>query len=242
MTPVPRVRNPSPCFSRGQAQSPTVKCYCMVPIPLTDHIRRRTFWTFTLLLIVTNFWAFFIELSLGPHLNRFILLNGLIPARYSLPPFSTFRQDSPWLPFLFPCFCTADGYTCWETCSFSSCSGAALKTVSATSISCCSTWFPGRSRGSPNHRQPRIPRPHHRCQRRHRRGAGRVFYLLPRSPHHHAHPAFHFFWTVQVPALLLLGYWFLIQFVAGFQMLSIQTATAGGVAWWAISEALLAAC
>jgi membrane associated rhomboid family serine protease len=32
---------------------------------------------------------------------------------------------------------------------------------------------------------------------------------------------------------LLLGYWFLIQFVAGFAMLSIQTATAGGVAWWA---------
>src|SRR5208283_5450481 len=64
---------------------PTVKCLGMVPIPLTDHIRRRTFWAFTLLLIVTNFWAFFIELSLGPHLNRFIMLNGLIPARYSSP-------------------------------------------------------------------------------------------------------------------------------------------------------------
>ena len=46
-------------------------------------------------------------------------------------------------------------------------------------------------------------------------------------------PLFIFFWTVQVPAILLLGYWFLIQFIAGFQMLSIQTATAGGVAWWA---------
>ena len=50
----------------------------MVPIPLTDHIRRRTFWAITLLLIVTNFWAFFLELSLGPHLNRFIFLYGLI--------------------------------------------------------------------------------------------------------------------------------------------------------------------
>jgi len=38
---------------------------------------------------------------------------------------------------------------------------------------------------------------------------------------------------VQIPALLLLGYWFLIQFIAGFQMLSIQTAAVGGVAWWA---------
>ena len=55
----------------------------MVPIPLTDHIRRRTFWAITLVLIVINVWAFVIELSLGPHLNRFILLNGVIPYRYS---------------------------------------------------------------------------------------------------------------------------------------------------------------
>lgn len=55
----------------------------MVPIPLTDHIRRRTFWTFTLLLIVANVAVFIFELSLGRHLNRFILTNGLIPARYS---------------------------------------------------------------------------------------------------------------------------------------------------------------
>ncbi len=39
-------------------------------------------------------------------------------------------------------------------------------------------------------------------------------------------------WTI-LPAVLLLGYWFLIQFFAGYQMLAIQTATAGGVAWWA---------
>jgi len=31
----------------------------------------------------------------------------------------------------------------------------------------------------------------------------------------------------------VLGYWFLIQFVTGYQMLAIQSATGGGVAWWA---------
>jgi len=46
-------------------------------------------------------------------------------------------------------------------------------------------------------------------------------------------PIFFFFWTVELPALLLLGYWFLIQFFSGFQMQAIQSATAGGVAWWA---------
>lgn len=61
----------------------------MVPIPLTDHIRRRSFWAFTLLLIVTNVWAFIIELSLGPHLNRVILMYGLIPARFSRHSLST---------------------------------------------------------------------------------------------------------------------------------------------------------
>ena len=46
-------------------------------------------------------------------------------------------------------------------------------------------------------------------------------------------PIFFFFWTVELPALLLLGYWFLIQFFSGFRMQEIQSATAGGVAWWA---------
>jgi hypothetical protein len=42
-----------------------------------------------------------------------------------------------------------------------------------------------------------------------------------------------FFWTFEIPALLVLGYWFLIQFVMGYEMLAIQSATGGGVAWWA---------
>jgi hypothetical protein len=42
-----------------------------------------------------------------------------------------------------------------------------------------------------------------------------------------------FFWTIELPAILVLGYWFLIQFVAGYQMMAIQSATGGGVAWWA---------
>jgi len=42
-----------------------------------------------------------------------------------------------------------------------------------------------------------------------------------------------FFWTVELPAILVLGYWFLIQFLTGYQMLAIQSATGGGVAWWA---------
>jgi membrane associated rhomboid family serine protease len=32
---------------------------------------------------------------------------------------------------------------------------------------------------------------------------------------------------------VLLGYWFVIQFFSGYQMQAIETATQGGVAWWA---------
>ena len=36
---------------------------------------------------------------------------------------------------------------------------------------------------------------------------------------------------VPIPAFVILGYWFLIQFVAGIS--SFGAAATGGVAWWA---------
>jgi membrane associated rhomboid family serine protease len=42
------------------------------------------------------------------------------------------------------------------------------------------------------------------------------------------------FWTFELPAMLVLGYWFLLQFLQGYQMLAIENATrGGGTAWWA---------
>jgi membrane associated rhomboid family serine protease len=42
---------------------------------------------------------------------------------------------------------------------------------------------------------------------------------------------FFFIFLIPVPAILILGYWFALQFVAGINGLGM--ATAGGVAWWA---------
>jgi len=42
---------------------------------------------------------------------------------------------------------------------------------------------------------------------------------------------FFFIFLIPVPAILILGYWFVLQFVAGINGLGM--ATAGGVAWWA---------
>jgi len=44
-------------------------------------------------------------------------------------------------------------------------------------------------------------------------------------------PLLFFFFTVRIPALVILGYWFAIQFLSGLS--SLGEADQGGVAWWA---------
>ena len=44
-------------------------------------------------------------------------------------------------------------------------------------------------------------------------------------------PLVFFFFTVQLPAFVILGYWFLIQFVSG--VLTAGGPNTGGTAWWA---------
>jgi membrane associated rhomboid family serine protease len=44
-------------------------------------------------------------------------------------------------------------------------------------------------------------------------------------------PLLFFFFTVRIPALLMLGYWFAIQFLSGVSTLG--DTNQGGVAWWA---------
>ncbi|MBZ5670308.1 MAG: rhomboid family intramembrane serine protease [Acidobacteriia bacterium] len=218
----------------------------MVPIPLTDHIRRRSFWAFTLLLIVANVWAFLIELSLGPELNHVVVLYGLVPARYApralfnlpaeltlAPVFVSMFLHGGWLHllgnmlFLFVFGRSIEdrfGHFPFLLLYLVSGIAAALAQIIVNSGS----------------RVPTIGAS----------GAiagvlGAYFVCYPGARITTLIPLFILFWTVELPAILLLGYWFLIQFLAGFQMLSIQTATAGGVAWWAhiggfVTGALLA--
>jgi len=206
----------------------------MVPIPLTDHIHRRTFWAFTLLLIAVNVWAFFIELSLGSHLNRFIFEFGLIPARYSPSALVGLPASRTALPLLISMFLHGGWLHLFGNMLFLFVFGRSIEDrfghfpflllylISGVAAALVQIVV------SPGSRVPTIGAS----------GAiagvlGAYFICYPGARITTLIPLFIFFWTVQVPALLLLGYWFLIQFVAGFQMLSIQTATAGGVAWWA---------
>ncbi len=60
---------------------------------------------------------------------------------------------------------------------------------------------------------------------------GAYIVLFPRSRVVTLVPLLFFFFTVQLPAVVILGYWFLIQFLSGLGSLGVPGA--GGVAWWA---------
>jgi len=208
----------------------------MIPIPLHDHIRRRSFWASTLAIIIINTLIFLFELSLGtPHLNAVIFEFGIIPARYTshyamrggglegffVPIFASMFLHGGWLHlignmlFLFVFGRSIEdrfGHLKFLVIYFASGFVAAVTHIALNAGS----------------RVPTIGAS----------GAiagvlGAYFVSFPSARITTLIPLFIFFWKVEVPAVLLLGYWFLIQFVTGFAMLDIQSATQGGVAWWA---------
>jgi membrane associated rhomboid family serine protease len=60
---------------------------------------------------------------------------------------------------------------------------------------------------------------------------GAFIVLYPRSRVTTLIPALFLFFTIRIPAFLMLGYWFFIQFFSG--VASLGMTDQGGVAWWA---------
>ena len=205
----------------------------MVPIPLTDHIRRRRFWVVTLALIMVNVLAFLLELSLGSGVNRLVYFFGIIPARYTTPHMPT-TLDSFLIPIFVSMFLHGGWLHLLGNMLFLFVFGRSIEDRFGH-LRFAAIYFLSGFGGALVHiltnagsRVPTIGAS----------GAiagvlGAYFVSYPRARITTLIPIFFFFWTVQLPAILLLGYWFLIQFFTGFQMLAIQSATAGGVAWWA---------
>jgi membrane associated rhomboid family serine protease len=59
---------------------------------------------------------------------------------------------------------------------------------------------------------------------------GAFIVLFPRARVTTLIPALFLFFTIRIPAVLMLGYWFFIQFLSG--VASLGVANQGGVAWW----------
>ncbi len=62
---------------------------------------------------------------------------------------------------------------------------------------------------------------------------GAYILLFPKARILTVIPIFIFLQFVELPALIVLGLWFVLQFFSGLASLGYQTAEAGGIAWWA---------
>ena len=74
-------------------------------IPLRDTIPARNYPLVTHILIGINILVFVVQMTQGPHLDRFIYTYGLVPARYSIDAvaghFSGFQQAFAFISFMF---------------------------------------------------------------------------------------------------------------------------------------------
>jgi membrane associated rhomboid family serine protease len=208
----------------------------MIPIPINDHIRRRIFWAATLALIIVNTLVFIYELSLGPQLNSLVFEFAVIPASYTTPRglaatgvalhviriFTSMFLHGGWLHlignmlFLFVFGRSIEdrfGHGKFLMIYFLGGFVAALTHI----------FFNVGSR------IPTIGAS----------GAiaavlGAYFVCFPAARVTTLIPIIIFFWKVELPAFIILGYWFLIQIAAAhMDSLSIQSATRGGTAYWA---------
>jgi len=207
----------------------------MVPIPLHDHIRRQTLPLLTFALIAANVLVFFVELWLGPQVDEVVFHLGIIPARYTVPHIALRHTPSAlFLPLLASMFLHGGWLHLLGNMLFLFVFGRSIEDRYGH-LKFLLIYLLGGLAGALAHiilnagsRVPTIGAS----------GAiagvlGAYFISYPRARITTLVPVLFFFWTIEVPALVLLGYWFLIQFFSGYQMQAIQSATAGGVAWWA---------
>jgi rhomboid family protein len=208
----------------------------MIPIPINDHVRRRIFWFATLALIAANTFVFVYELSLGPQLNRLVFAFAVIPARYTtprglvstglaghvIPIFTSMFLHGGWLHlignmlFLFVFGRSIEDRFGHEKFLFIYFLGglvAALTHIFFNAGSMIPTIGASGAIAAV---------------------LGAYFVCYPGARITTLIYIIFFFWKVEIPAVFILGYWFIIQFVAAnFERLDIQSATRGGTAWWA---------
>lgn len=206
----------------------------MFPIPIDDNVRRQVFWVAVLLLIVLNLWAFEFELSLGRNLDRLVFYYGIIPARYTTPSgIRTLTPEGALVSILVSMFLHGSWPHLLGNMLFLFVFGRSVENRFGH-LKFLLIYFVSGLGGALMHivlnagsRVPSIGAS----------GAiagilGAYFVCFPRARITTFIFPF-FFWSFHLPAPILLGYWFFVQFLTGFHMLAIESATAGGVAWWA---------
>lgn len=198
-------------------------------IPLRSSQRSSSYPIINNTLIGINVVFFLVELAQGPHLNEFIYVYGLIPARYFIPQISShFTWGEQFLSFF----------------SFMFLHGGLLHLVGnmwslyifgdnvEDKIGPIRYLFFYLLCGLASGVVHIISNPYSRVPTIGASGAisgvmGAFFILFPRSKILTLIPLFFFF--VEIPAYFFLGIWFLIQFLSA----ATSSGQIGGVAWWA---------
>ncbi|HKY22168.1 MAG TPA: rhomboid family intramembrane serine protease [Vicinamibacterales bacterium] len=192
-------------------------------IPLRDVIPSRTFPFFTIAFIVLNSAAFVLELSLGPRLEAFLYYYGVVPARFRwLPVLTSMFLHAGWLHILnnmLYLWIFGDNVEdrlghvrfvlfylfCGATAALAHAYMNPLSTIPTVGAS-------GAIAGV----------------------MGAYFVMYPRSRVLALVPLFIIWELIEVPAILFLGIWFLMQFLSGVGSIAANVGTeSGGVAFWA---------
>ena len=200
-------------------------------IPIRDTIRSDTYPIVNIVIIAVNVAVFFVELSLGQGLNKFIYVYGLVPARYAIPEISVYftagQQVIAFLTFMF----LHGGFlhllgNMWSLYIFGDNVEDRLGHLRYLIFYLLCGLASGVSHLALNWHSdvPTIGAS----------GAiagvmGAYFILYPRAKVLTLVPIFFFLHFVELPTFLFLGIWFLFQFLSA----AGSSAQAGGIAWWA---------
>ncbi len=200
-------------------------------IPLRDTIQAKNYPIVNYIIIGFNVALFLVQKAQGPHLDRFIITYGLVPVRYSVPEIAsyfTFGQQALALVsfmFLHGGFFHLLG-NMWSLYIFGDNVEDRLGHFKYLFFYLLCGWASGLSHLFINW-QSQIPTI----------GAsgaiagvmGAYLILYPGSRILTLIPLFFIPIFVEIPAVVFLGIWFLLQFINA----AASTAQAGGIAWWA---------
>jgi membrane associated rhomboid family serine protease len=203
-------------------------------IPFRDNIPSRSYPIVTVSLIIINLLVFIYELSLGRSLEEFMTQYGVVPAAVFSWPESNASFQAILLPFLTSMFLHAGWLhvigNMWYLWIFGDnvedrlghftflifyllCGlGAGIvHTILNANTVIPSVGASGAIAGVLGAYLISYP-------------FARVLTLVP---------IFIFIQVIEIPALIVLGFWFFMQFLNGTATLAMTTASQGGVAWWA---------
>lgn len=201
-------------------------------IPLRDNIPSRTFPFVTIAIIIINTLVFLYELSLGKQLDQLVRIYSIIPTQYIsgsahydlsryLPLFSSMFLHGGWLHLI------GNMYFLWIFGDNVEDRVGHFKFIIFYLLCGLAAGFT-HIYTNPHSHLPTVGAS----------GAiagvlGAYLLLYPRARVLTLVPLGFFLDIIELPALIFLGFWFIIQFFNGFFAIALVSREIGGVAWWA---------